>query len=371
MAPFALVGMAGGLALFWAAPFALARAWLAAGAAAASCCSPRSGRSPTTRAAHVLTGFPWGLLGYAWVETPVIQAVALFGPHGLGFLTLVAGAPARARLLARARRSRRRWSRRAGASAPGGWRSRCRSGPSRWSVRLVQPNARPGAEVAAGHGAGLLRPPPRAHRAPAEPRPDVTIWSETAVPFVLGDAPELLAESAAAAGAGGRLILGIRRSSRRRRASAGTTRSRCSTRTGRRRRSTTSTTWCRSASTSPSPAPIARLGLPGLATLTRGGFTRRRRAAPRRGAGPAAVPAADLLRGDLSRARCSAPEGRAEWLVQVTNDAWFGDGLGAVPALRPGAGPGDRAGPAAGARRQYRDLGDGRSVRPGSREPRS
>ena len=27
MAPFALLGMAGGLALFWAAPFALARAW--------------------------------------------------------------------------------------------------------------------------------------------------------------------------------------------------------------------------------------------------------------------------------------------------------------------------------------------------------
>ena len=40
--------------------------------------------------AYVLTGFPWGLVGYAWVETPVIQAVALFGPHVLGLLTLVA-----------------------------------------------------------------------------------------------------------------------------------------------------------------------------------------------------------------------------------------------------------------------------------------
>ena len=40
-------------------------------------------------------------------------------------------------------------------------------------------------------------------RAPGDPRPDVTIWSETAVPFVLGDAPELQAESAAAAGAAG------------------------------------------------------------------------------------------------------------------------------------------------------------------------
>ena len=34
MAPFALVGMAGGLALFWGAAFALARAWLAGGACA-------------------------------------------------------------------------------------------------------------------------------------------------------------------------------------------------------------------------------------------------------------------------------------------------------------------------------------------------
>ena len=40
--------------------------------------------------AYLLTGFPWGLVAYAWVETPVIQAVALFGPHTLGLLTLVA-----------------------------------------------------------------------------------------------------------------------------------------------------------------------------------------------------------------------------------------------------------------------------------------
>ena len=54
-------------------------------------------------------------------ETPVIQAVALFGPHALGFLTLIAGAAAGARDWRARWRRRRRWWRRAGASAPGGW----------------------------------------------------------------------------------------------------------------------------------------------------------------------------------------------------------------------------------------------------------
>ena len=116
--------------------------------------------------AYVLTGFPWGLPAYAWVETPVIQTVALFGPHMLGLLTLVAALlPARLLLARRAV---------ALALVAAGW------GFGAWrlsqplpprepavTVRLVQPERRPGAEVAAGDGAGALRPPPRADRAPS------------------------------------------------------------------------------------------------------------------------------------------------------------------------------------------------------------
>ncbi|MEX2519658.1 MAG: apolipoprotein N-acyltransferase [Paracoccaceae bacterium] len=88
MAPFALILLSAGLALFWGAgfwaarrfervfggPLALAGFWALAEFA----------RS------YVLTGFPWALPVYAWVETPLAQAAALIGPYGLSFLTLAA-----------------------------------------------------------------------------------------------------------------------------------------------------------------------------------------------------------------------------------------------------------------------------------------
>ncbi|HEY7599002.1 MAG TPA: hypothetical protein VH741_03665, partial [Candidatus Limnocylindrales bacterium] len=89
MAPFALFGMAVGMALYWAAAFGLARA----------CRLPPPGlmlalACTWTLAEYLrsvaLTGFPWTLAAYAWTETPVIQAVSLIGPHALGFLTLLA-----------------------------------------------------------------------------------------------------------------------------------------------------------------------------------------------------------------------------------------------------------------------------------------
>ena len=141
MAPFALVGMAGGLALFWAAPFALARA-VAAGARRGCWRWRRSGRSRTSLRSHVLGGFPWGLVG--------LRLGRDAGDPGGG---AVRPAPARAadagrRAAARGSRrpgrglpSPRRWSPPAGASAPGGWRSRCRRGTRRFVVRLVQPDA--------------------------------------------------------------------------------------------------------------------------------------------------------------------------------------------------------------------------------------
>ena len=91
MAPFALILLAGGLALFWGAAAALAA---------------RLGTTRTSRAlafavllsaaemlrGYIFTGFPWAMPGYVWVETPVRMVAALAGSYGLTALTLIASA---------------------------------------------------------------------------------------------------------------------------------------------------------------------------------------------------------------------------------------------------------------------------------------
>ena len=90
MIPFALGGLAAGLAVFWGlgfwlarriagvgwgAPFALAGCWMLA----------------DWLRGNVLTGFPWALVGYAWIETPAMQGAALVGIYGMTLATLFAG----------------------------------------------------------------------------------------------------------------------------------------------------------------------------------------------------------------------------------------------------------------------------------------
>ncbi len=194
MAPFALFGIAAGLALFWALAFwgaahaarrrmmALAVLWAAAEFARA----------------YVLTGFPWGLVGYIWTPSAAAQWASVIGPHGLTLATLALGALA--------------------ASVPGAERKAWPALGSavllaaligggalllpplqdltgRPDVRLLQPNA-PQREkwdrdkvrmfferqvdftAAPSHG-GL-------------PRPALVVWPETALPMLLHNADEAL-----------------------------------------------------------------------------------------------------------------------------------------------------------------------------------
>ncbi len=85
MAPFALVLMAAGIALFWGLGFALAQKRANALVLAGFWTLAELLR------AYIFTGFPWALMAYNWVETPVIQATSLIGVHGLGFLIVLAG----------------------------------------------------------------------------------------------------------------------------------------------------------------------------------------------------------------------------------------------------------------------------------------
>ena len=82
MAPFALVGLAGGMALFWGAAFGIAR-W--SGQVIALVVFWTIAEVART---YILTGFPWGLLGYIWLDAGLDQLAAYIGPHGLTLLTL-------------------------------------------------------------------------------------------------------------------------------------------------------------------------------------------------------------------------------------------------------------------------------------------
>jgi apolipoprotein N-acyltransferase len=319
MAPFALVGMAGGLALFWALPFALARRLWSAQPARIVVLAALWTLAEFARS-HVLTGFPWALIGYAWVETPVIQTAALGGPHLLGFLTLLAGLlPGLAT-----------W--RAGLAAvvlaASGWSfgalrlaEPLPAGAEALLVRIVQPNAAQHLKWRPDMAAEFHRRLLAETRAPGEP--DVVIWPETAVEFVLDHAPEQQAEVAAAAGQGGRVILGIRRAE--------------PEGDGWRWYNSLAVLEPDGRATAvydkhhlvpfgeyiPLAPAIARLGLPALTTLTSTGFAA--------GPGPLLVDVPGLPPFlPLICYEAIFPHGlrvlgdRPEWLVQVTNDAWFG-----------------------------------------------
>lgn len=95
MAPFALILMAGGFALFWAlATWMTHRVfrwhWLAL---------PLMLTIAEVTRSLILTGFPWALIGHTLVATPYAQLAAFGGPHLLTLLfTLTAAAIAAVRL---------------------------------------------------------------------------------------------------------------------------------------------------------------------------------------------------------------------------------------------------------------------------------
>ena len=95
MAPFALILMAGGLALFWALATWLYRALKPRGAGRVLVFAGCLAGFEWLRG-HVLTGLPWDLPGETWAAgSPPSQAAALVGAYGLTWITLaIAAAPA-------------------------------------------------------------------------------------------------------------------------------------------------------------------------------------------------------------------------------------------------------------------------------------
>lgn len=326
LAPFALVGMSGGLALFWAAAFGTARMLPIAGLRQALAFACLLAGAEVARS-YVLTGLPWALIGYAWVETPVIQLAALVGVTGLGFLSLLAAVLPVVRL--------------PGLGQAGGIVLAVALVGLAWAygavrltapvperteafvVRLVQPNAPQHLKWRADMQAVFFQRHLRMTAAEGRMgRPDAVIWSETAVPFALGYSDQYQSMIAAAAG-GAPVILG-------------TTRVEVETEAER---------WYNSLAILgsdgevdavydkhhlvpfgeyiPLQQVVRRFGGPTIETLTRGGFTSGD--GPHVIGSPGVPPLLPLVCYEAIFPRhARAPEGRPEWLVQITNDAWFG-----------------------------------------------
>ena len=228
MAPFALGGMAAGMALFPAAAALLSRLAFDTGRLGPAGRVVVFGVFWTAAEwmrGWVLTGFPWNLMGTVWVVSDaMIQLAAVTGVYGLSLLAVVTAAmPATlAATNAAGGGHRRRWAPVVaaflvlGAVWIGGQARLAAPGNETVPgvrLRLVQPNI-PQAlkwrrELRAGHVLKQLemsRQP-----APSGQPPTHIIWAETSVPYFLAAEPGLMVALARAVPPGGLMIVGAPR----------------------------------------------------------------------------------------------------------------------------------------------------------------
>lgn len=310
MAPFALVGLSVGLGLFWAL----------AAAIAALLPRPAIGFVASFVAMEwlrgvVLTGFPWAMIGHVWIGTPVDQLAATLGPSGLSLLTLTAAALP---VLWRGRGVVAAAVLVVAVAGTGQWRlSQPLPEPRAQSLRLVQPNAEQALKWDDALAEEFLD---RLLTLTADGTPaDLTIWPETAVPYMLEYAPDV-AGMVVEASDGKPVATGIQREEAGRYYNSMRILEGSGTEAGRYDKSHL--------------VPFGEFipagdmaydwfGLTAFAAQVGNTYTA--------GSGPAVLELGPL--GKVLPLICyevifprevnSAPE-RADWMLQITNDAWFG-----------------------------------------------
>ena len=318
MAPFALLFMASGMALFWGSATALAARLTAPGAGRAVLLALALTLAEILRA-YVLTGFPWAHPGHIWIGSPLMGLAAWIGPHGLTLVTLSLAAGLTAAL----------WARPGLALLPvagliglfaAGFAIPAAPGAAEDApvMRLVQPNApqhlkwqpemipvffRRALDLSAQASGGAA--------------PALIIWPETSLPALLRNSDEWRAEIARASGAaqvilgGQRLVEGMARNSLIHLDAAGAV-----TAIYDKHHLVPFGEYV------PLTGMARTLGLRGLAEA----------------AGPGYAPGQGPQRLDLGRfgqvfpmicyeaifAQYIRQVERPDWMVQITNDAWFG-----------------------------------------------
>ncbi|MDO8899736.1 MAG: apolipoprotein N-acyltransferase [Phenylobacterium sp.] len=193
MAPFALVLLAGGLALFWGGGIWLYRLARPQGPARMLVFAGALALAEWTRG-HIFTGFPWNLPGEAWrAGGAPSQTAALVGAYGLTWITLaLAATPAVLPGLARRQAlavSGAAIAVLAGLYGGGAWRLATAPAPRDTAplVRIVQADVDQKTKWRPENLDLIFDDYVRLSALPAPRRPDVVIWPEGALPAVIDD----------------------------------------------------------------------------------------------------------------------------------------------------------------------------------------
>lgn len=344
--PFVMTALPGGMALFFAAAAVIAMLiWLPGGARALAL-AIAFGLAEFARG-HVLTGLPWNLIGYGLLGgLPLMQLASLFGVYALSLLAvLLFAAPA---AIFAPSRSRLEGGRGAVALAAGlvlllavgyGWGERRLSTAETASagvrVRIVQANIDQAEKWRPENSAEIFTDYlelTRTGGASSLDGIDIVVWPETAVPFLLADEPDALAAIADVLPAGTTLLAGSARLVEERDAQGVLVRNRIYNSVlviddeGRVTGSYDKIHLVPLGEYLPFQDFLESLGMMQL-TGVRGGFSVGE--GPRLLMVPGAPPATPLICYEIIFPHEITETGtRPGWMLNITNDAWFGSSAG-------------------------------------------
>ncbi|MBS0361660.1 MAG: apolipoprotein N-acyltransferase [Proteobacteria bacterium] len=194
MAPFALILMAGGLALFWAGAAWLYRLARTRGPARALVFAGALTAFEWLRG-HVATGFPWDMPGETWAAgSAPSQLASVVGAYGLTWITVaICAAPAALAWNLKARTKAATLAAAAVALAAlwgfGAWRldHAVKPNPGAPVIRIVQANIDQKDKWKPENLGLVFDTYARLTVRPAKATPDIVIWPEGALPVVIDD----------------------------------------------------------------------------------------------------------------------------------------------------------------------------------------
>ncbi len=195
MAPFAVLLVTAGLSLFWGAASALYRALRPQGSPARILVFAAALATMEWLRGHLFTGFPWDLPGESWrAGGAMSQSAAIFGAYGLTWITVAAASALTSPLGPGSNRVR--WGGFAAAvlalTAMWTWgalrlRQAVAVSPRAPIVRIVQADVPQEAKYTEDNLRSIFSRYVNLTAAPAARAPDIVVWSEGAVPMAAND----------------------------------------------------------------------------------------------------------------------------------------------------------------------------------------